>query len=81
MMNRPSAPTPNQPPSGLPGAASAAQAASDAAPAAGSVISALPGPGPVGLADGPPAELAATIPHLRRDADTGRLDAMRRGAS
>jgi len=61
MMNRPSAPTPNQPPSGLPGVTPAAQAASDAAPAAGSVISALPGPGPVGLADGPPAELAATL--------------------
>jgi superfamily I DNA/RNA helicase/RecB family exonuclease len=64
MMNRPSVPTPNQPPSGLPGATPAAQApaASGAAPAAGSVISALPGPGPVGLADGPPAELAATLP-------------------
>ena len=62
MMNRPSAPTPNQPPSGLPGVTPAAQAASDAAPAAGSVISALPGPGPVALPDGPPAELAATLP-------------------
>ena len=62
MMNRPSVPTPNQPPSGLPGAAPAAQAASGAAPAVGSVISSLPGPGPVGLADGPPAELAATLP-------------------
>ncbi|HEY6707635.1 MAG TPA: ATP-dependent DNA helicase [Actinomycetota bacterium] len=61
-MNRPSVPTPNQPPSGLPGATPAAPAASGAAPAAGSVISTLPGPGPVGLADGPPAELAATLP-------------------
>ena len=62
MMNRPSAPTPNQPPSGLPGATPAAPAASDAAPAAGSVISALPGPGPVALRRRPPAELAATLP-------------------
>src|SRR5215218_9527977 len=64
MMNRPSAPTPNRPPGGLPGATPAAPgaAASGAAPAAGSVIGGLPGPGPVGLADGPPAELAATLP-------------------
>lgn len=62
MMNRPSPPTPDQPPSGLPGATPAAPAASGAAPAAGSVISALPGPGPVALPDGPPAELAATLP-------------------
>jgi len=32
------------------------------AQAAGSVIGALPGPGPVGLPDGPPAELAAQLP-------------------
>src|SRR5215217_2548891 len=64
MMNRPSAPTPNRPSGGLPGATPAAPGAtaSGAAPAAGSVIGGLPGPGPVGLADGPPAELAATLP-------------------
>jgi superfamily I DNA/RNA helicase/RecB family exonuclease len=62
MMNRPSPPTPNQPPSGPPGATAAAHPAAGVAPAAGSVISALPGPGPVGLADGPPATLAATLP-------------------
>ena len=58
-MNRPSVPTPNQPPSGLP---SAAPATSGTAPAAGSVIGALPGAGPVGLPDGPPGELAAMLP-------------------
>ena len=55
-MNRPSLPTPNQPPSGLPSAAPAMP------PAAGSVIRALPGAGPVGLPDGPPGELAAMLP-------------------
>src|SRR4029453_13896430 len=49
-MNRPSVPTPNQPPGRVP------------AQAAGSVIGALPGPGPVGLPDGPPDELAAQLP-------------------
>src|SRR5215207_3314314 len=58
-MNRPSVPTPNQSPSGLP---SAAPATSGTAPAAGSVIGALPGAGPVGLPDGPPGELAAMLP-------------------
>jgi superfamily I DNA/RNA helicase/RecB family exonuclease len=58
-MNRPSLPTPNQPPSGLP---SAAPATSDTPPAAGSVIGALPGAGPVGLPDGPPDDLAAMLP-------------------
>ncbi|HEX3214209.1 MAG TPA: hypothetical protein VH016_16675, partial [Actinomycetota bacterium] len=55
-MNRPSVPTPNQPPSGLP------SAAPGTAPAAGSVIGALPGAGPVGLPDGPPGQLAAMLP-------------------
>jgi superfamily I DNA/RNA helicase/RecB family exonuclease len=55
-MNRPSLSTPNQPPSGLPSAAPAMP------PAAGSVIRALPGAGPVGLPDGPPGELAARLP-------------------
>ncbi|HET7517394.1 MAG TPA: ATP-binding protein, partial [Actinomycetes bacterium] len=58
-MNRPSVPTPNQPPSGRP---SAARAASGAVPAAGSVIAELPGAGPVALPDGPPAELAGMLP-------------------
>jgi superfamily I DNA/RNA helicase/RecB family exonuclease len=55
-MNRPSPPTPAQPPSGLPSAAPAPP------PAAGSVISSLPGAGPVGLPDGPPGDLAALLP-------------------
>jgi superfamily I DNA/RNA helicase/RecB family exonuclease len=58
-MNRPSVPTPNQPPSGRP---SAARAASGAVPAAGSVIAELPGAGPVALPDGPPADLAGMLP-------------------
>src|SRR5829696_3884090 len=63
-MNRPSSPTPNQPPSSLPGTVPAASgtALAVSAQAAGSVIGALPGPGPVGLPDGPPAELAAQLP-------------------
>src|SRR5918993_2977120 len=56
-MNRPSVPTPNQPPSGLP---SAAPATSGTAPAAGSVIGALPGAGPVGLPDRPPGGLVTS---------------------
>jgi superfamily I DNA/RNA helicase/RecB family exonuclease len=47
-MNRPSMPTPNQPPG--------------ATPVAGSVIAELPGAGPVALPDGPPAELAGMLP-------------------
>src|SRR5829696_9016734 len=63
-MNRPSSPTPNQPPSSLPGTVPAASgtALAVSAQAAGSVIGARPGPGPVGLPDGPPAELAAQLP-------------------
>ena len=73
-MNRPSVPTPNQPPSGRPSAAwtvpsavppaadAAPAAASDVAPVAGSVIAELPGAGPVALPDGPPAELAGMLP-------------------
>ncbi|HET7518731.1 MAG TPA: ATP-dependent helicase, partial [Actinomycetes bacterium] len=57
-MNRPSLPTPNQPPSGLPSAAPARPPAAGS----GSVIRALPGAGPVGLPDGPPGELAAMLP-------------------
>jgi superfamily I DNA/RNA helicase/RecB family exonuclease len=56
-MNRPSVPTPNQPPSGR----SADPAGAGPAPA-GTVTGALPGAGPVALPDGPPAELAAMLP-------------------
>jgi superfamily I DNA/RNA helicase/RecB family exonuclease len=62
-MNRPSLPTPNQPPSGPPSAApDIGPATSVTAQAAGSVIRALPGAGPVGLPDGPPGDLAAMLP-------------------
>jgi superfamily I DNA/RNA helicase/RecB family exonuclease len=65
-MNRPSMPTSNQPPSGLPSATPAASdtapATSATAPAAGSVIRALPGADPFGLPDGPPGDLAAMLP-------------------
>src|SRR5687767_3636820 len=62
-MNRPSLPTPNQPPSGPPSAApDFGPATSVTAQAAGSVIRALPGAGPVGLPDGPPGDLAAMLP-------------------
>jgi hypothetical protein len=56
-MNRPSVPTPNQPPSGR----SADPAGAGPAPA-GTVTGALPAAGPVALPDGPPAELAAMLP-------------------
>jgi superfamily I DNA/RNA helicase/RecB family exonuclease len=58
-MNRPSVPTPDQPPSGRP---TAVPAASGAVPVAGSVIAGLPGPRPAALPDGPPAELAGMLP-------------------
>ena len=56
-MNRPGVPTPNQPPSGR----SADPATTGPAPAV-AVTGALPGAGPVALPDGPPAELATTLP-------------------
>jgi superfamily I DNA/RNA helicase/RecB family exonuclease len=58
-MNRPSVPTPNQPPGGQP---VADPVAAGAPRAAGSITGALPGAGPVALPDGPPAELAAMLP-------------------
>ena len=61
-MNRPSVPTPNQPPSGRPAPAAPARPGASGGVPAGSVIAGLPGAGPVALPDGPPAELAGMLP-------------------
>jgi superfamily I DNA/RNA helicase/RecB family exonuclease len=61
-MNRPSTPTPNQPPGGRPAATPPTSGPSGGVTVAGAVIAGLPGAGPVALPDGPPAELAGMLP-------------------